>query len=77
MSPRAEDEHGSSGRLRSHGSFHDEKMCVAASPRKMRRGEFAFGNKSIAANLLGRTVIAIFAKHSTRFASGTIIPCIG
>jgi len=42
----------------------------------MRRGEFGFGNKSIAANRLGSTVIAIFAKHSTRFASGTIIPCI-
>jgi hypothetical protein len=42
----------------------------------MRRDEFGFGNKSIAANLLGRTVIAIFAEHSTRFTSGTIIPCI-
>ena len=39
----------------------------------MRRGEFAFGNKSIAGNLLDSTVIAIFAEHSTRSASGTII----
>ena len=42
----------------------------------MRRGEFAFGNKSIATNLLDSTVIAIFAEHSTRFASGTIIHCV-
>jgi hypothetical protein len=48
-------------------------MGVASTQRKMRRNKSGSSNKPTAANQLSRTVIAIFVKHSTRFASGTII----
>jgi len=39
----------------------------------MRRGPSCFGNKPIAENRPGSIVIAIFAEHSTRLQSATII----
>jgi hypothetical protein len=39
----------------------------------MSRGRSGFGNKPIAAKRLRSAVIAIFARHSTRRGSSTII----
>jgi hypothetical protein len=42
----------------------------------MRRRQSGFGNKRIAENRPDSVVIAIFAEHSTRLQSTTIILCV-
>jgi hypothetical protein len=51
----------------------DWKICIALNPRKMLRGGSGSGNKPVAPAEEHSAVIAIFAEHSTAFASGTII----
>jgi hypothetical protein len=42
----------------------------------MRRDQSCFSNKPIVEKLPGSVVIAIFAEHSTRVQSTTIILCV-
>jgi hypothetical protein len=67
LSPRDND------RVELRCPFYDYPFCSICAPRKMSRAGLRLRNNPIATKLRRSVVIAIFAQHSTRLPSSTIL----